>query len=70
MIKCLFDVVVAVCALLVVWPLILIGALAVKLTSPGPASYRAKRAGLEGKPFDLPGPQVAEQRGSLVRTLQ
>ena len=34
------------------WPtLILIGALAVKLTSPGPAFYLAKRAGLAGKPF-------------------
>ncbi len=53
MIKRLFDVVFALCALLVTWPLILIGALAVKLTSPGPAFYRAKRAGLAGKPFEM-----------------
>ena len=53
MIKRLFDVVFAVCALLATWPLILIGALAVKLTSPGPAFYRAKRAGLAGKPFEM-----------------
>ena len=53
MIKRIFDVVFALCALLVTWPLILTGALAVKLTSPGPAFYRAKRAGLGGKPFDM-----------------
>lgn len=51
MTKRLFDVVVAICALLAVLPLILIGALAVKLTSPGAAFYRAKRAGLDGRPF-------------------
>jgi lipopolysaccharide/colanic/teichoic acid biosynthesis glycosyltransferase len=53
MIKHLFDIVCASGALLVTWPLILIGALAVKFTSPGPAFYRAKRAGLGGKPFDM-----------------
>ena len=51
--KRLFDLVVTVCVLLLTWPLILVGALAVKLTSPGPAFYRAKRAGLDGKPFDM-----------------
>jgi lipopolysaccharide/colanic/teichoic acid biosynthesis glycosyltransferase len=49
--KRLFDVVISACVLLVTCPLIFIGALAVKLTSPGPAFYRAKRAGLGGKPF-------------------
>ncbi len=53
MIKRLFDIVFATFALLVTWPLILIGAAAVKLTSPGPAFYRAKRAGLRGKPFQM-----------------
>lgn len=51
--KRLFDVTFSVCALLVVWPLIILGAVAVKLTSPGPAFYRAKRAGLRGHPFDM-----------------
>ncbi len=51
MVKRLFDIVFATCALVATWPLILLGALAVKATSPGPAFYRAKRAGLEGKPF-------------------
>lgn len=53
MTKRLLDVVFSVCALLVSGPLILMGALAVKMTSPGPAFYRAKRAGLGGKPFDM-----------------
>ena len=49
--KRLFDIVVTSCALLTTWPLIFVGAIAVKMTSQGPAFYRAKRAGLEGKPF-------------------
>jgi lipopolysaccharide/colanic/teichoic acid biosynthesis glycosyltransferase len=51
--KRLFDIIVASGTLLVVLPLILIGALAVKLTSPGPAFYRAKRAGLGGQSFEM-----------------
>lgn len=51
--KRLFDVVFAICALLVAAPLIAFGAVAVKLSSPGPIFYRAKRAGLEGRPFDM-----------------
>lgn len=53
MIKRSFDVIFASCVLLITWPLILLGALAVKLTSSGPAFYRAKRAGFGGKPFDM-----------------
>ncbi len=52
-IKRLFDIAVALCVLAVLWPFILAGALLVRLTSPGPAFYRAKRAGLGGKPFDM-----------------
>jgi lipopolysaccharide/colanic/teichoic acid biosynthesis glycosyltransferase len=52
-VKRLVDVIVAATALLITWPLIVAGALAVKLTSPGPAFYRAKRAGLGGIPFDM-----------------
>jgi lipopolysaccharide/colanic/teichoic acid biosynthesis glycosyltransferase len=48
-----FDVAFAVCALLVTWPFILAGAVAAKLTSRGPAFYRAKRAGLNGLPFQM-----------------
>lgn len=53
MLKRTSDVAFAGGALLVTWPLILAGALAVKLTSAGPAFYRARRAGLDGKPFDM-----------------
>lgn len=48
-----FDVVVASAALCASWPLIAIGAALVKLTSPGPALYRARRAGLGGRPFEV-----------------
>ena len=50
-VKRLLDVVLATNALVVTGPLILLGVLAVKLTSRGPAFYRAKRAGRSGKPF-------------------
>jgi lipopolysaccharide/colanic/teichoic acid biosynthesis glycosyltransferase len=49
--KRLIDVIVAGFALAFTGPLILLGALAVKLTSRGPSFYGAKRAGLNGKPF-------------------
>ena len=51
--KRLFDVVFSICVLLIAWPIIAVGALLVKLTSPGPIFYRAKRAGLEGRSFDM-----------------
>lgn len=51
--KRLFDVAVALAGLALTWPLILGGALAVKLTSPGPIFYRARRAGRGGAPFDM-----------------
>jgi lipopolysaccharide/colanic/teichoic acid biosynthesis glycosyltransferase/glycosyltransferase involved in cell wall biosynthesis len=52
-IKRLLDVVLSATALVVTGPFILLGALAVKLTSRGPAFYRAKRAGLGGRPFSM-----------------
>ena len=51
MIKRALDATVAAVALIVTGPVILAAALAVKLTSRGPAFYRAKRAGLDGRPF-------------------
>jgi lipopolysaccharide/colanic/teichoic acid biosynthesis glycosyltransferase len=47
------DVAVAGVALLLTGPLILLGALAVKLTSAGPVFYRARRAGRGGRPFAM-----------------
>ena len=51
--KRVFDAVAAALALCLCWPLIAVGALLVVLTSPGPAFYRARRAGLHGRPFDV-----------------
>ena len=45
------DVVLSLAALLVLSPLLLLLALVVKLTSPGPIFYRQERCGLNGKPF-------------------
>lgn len=53
MIKRIFDIVTASLALFFTMPLIAIGMLAVKLTSPGPAFYLAKRAGKGGTSFDM-----------------
>ncbi|MGH9825700.1 MAG: sugar transferase [Blastocatellia bacterium] len=53
MTKRMFDVVVSLAALSVLWPsLILIGVL-IKLDSHGPAIYRSRRAGRWGKPFPI-----------------
>lgn len=47
------DVVLSGAALLVLWPLLLAIALAVKLDSPGPVFYRQVRVGKDGKPFRI-----------------
>lgn len=39
--------------LLLAAPLILVLGLAVRLTSPGPALYRSRRTGRDGRPFDM-----------------
>ncbi len=51
--KLAFDVVGGVCALLLVAPVMVLVALAVKFTSRGPVFYRAERIGLNGKPFSM-----------------
>jgi exopolysaccharide biosynthesis polyprenyl glycosylphosphotransferase len=50
-VKRTFDIAVAALLLVVLGPLLLLAALAVKLTSRGPVVYRSKRRGLGGKPF-------------------
>jgi exopolysaccharide biosynthesis polyprenyl glycosylphosphotransferase len=45
------DIVGAVALLFVVWPLLILSAIAIKLTSEGPVFYRQERVGLHGRTF-------------------
>jgi lipopolysaccharide/colanic/teichoic acid biosynthesis glycosyltransferase len=49
--KRLFDILVAVGALLCLWPAMALTALAIRLESPGPVIYRQRRIGRRGQPF-------------------
>jgi sugar transferase EpsL len=51
--KRLFDVVVAVVALIVLSPLLVVVGIAVRITMGGPVLFRHQRPGLHGKPFQL-----------------
>ena len=53
MLKRAFDVVVSFSALILLSPLLIGAALAIKLGSPGPVFYRAVRVGKDGVPFKL-----------------
>ena len=53
MAKRLFDLAVAALALLLLSPLLLLVALAVKLDTPGPVFYRQERVGRHGVPFRI-----------------
>ncbi|MBO9308766.1 MAG: sugar transferase [Chloroflexi bacterium] len=53
MVKRLFDVLVSATALVLLLPLFLGVAIAIKLSSPGPVFYRAVRVGRHGVPFKL-----------------
>lgn len=76
MLKRSFDIAMATVGLIVAAPLIVAGALVVRATSPGPAFYRAVRAGRGGEPFHLyklrtmrrdgGGSRITEQNDSRV----
>jgi Undecaprenyl-phosphate glucose phosphotransferase len=51
--KRVFDVIFSLVALLLAAPVMLLTALAVKLTSPGPVLYRQERMGLDGRTFHI-----------------
>jgi lipopolysaccharide/colanic/teichoic acid biosynthesis glycosyltransferase len=51
--KRLFDIVFSFFVLLIFWPLILVVAISIKLSSPGPVFYRGIRTGLHAKPFRI-----------------
>jgi putative colanic acid biosysnthesis UDP-glucose lipid carrier transferase len=47
------DIMIALLILLLIWPVMVMIAIGIKLTSPGPVFYRQKRIGWNGKPFDI-----------------
>ena len=47
------DIVLSACALAVLWPLLLLIALAIWIDDPGPVFYRQVRAGRNGKTFRI-----------------
>ncbi|MGK0184647.1 MAG: lipopolysaccharide/colanic/teichoic acid biosynthesis glycosyltransferase [Verrucomicrobiales bacterium] len=51
MLKRTFDITSAAMVLIVLFPVLVITAIAIKLTSPGPVFYGARRAGLNGAPI-------------------
>ncbi len=53
MMKRMFDLLVSFCGLLLLWPVLLVSAVLIKLTSSGPALYRQQRMGLNFQPFDI-----------------
>ena len=53
MIKRVFDIFVAVCALSLTWPLWIVAILGIKLSSPGPIFYLGPRVGRHGKVFQM-----------------
>ena len=53
MAKRLFDLVLSVAALLLLWPLLLLLAVWIKLDSPGPVFFRQERVGRHGQPFRI-----------------
>jgi lipopolysaccharide/colanic/teichoic acid biosynthesis glycosyltransferase len=48
-----FDIAIAAVALAILSPVLLIAAIAIKLTSPGPVVYRQRRVGLGGREFEM-----------------
>lgn len=52
-VKRAFDASAASCALLLLWPLFIVVALAIRLDSPGPVVYRQQRTGKDGMPFTM-----------------
>jgi lipopolysaccharide/colanic/teichoic acid biosynthesis glycosyltransferase len=49
----LLDLAIASLGLVVLGPVVAVGMLAIRLETPGPAIYRQRRVGKDGRPFDL-----------------
>lgn len=52
-IKNLSDYIIAVIAIIITSPIMIITAIAIKLTSPGPIIFKQERIGFHGKPFEM-----------------
>lgn len=52
-IKRIFDFLISLTALLIIWPLLLIVAVLIKIDSEGPVIFKQKRLGLDGKKFEI-----------------
>ncbi len=52
-VKRLFDICFATVAIVLLWPIFILAALGIRMTSPGPIFYRAKRTGLNGIVFTM-----------------
>jgi lipopolysaccharide/colanic/teichoic acid biosynthesis glycosyltransferase len=61
-----FDIVTAACGLLVLSPVLLIAAVWIKLGSRGPAIYRQRRVGKDGREFELLKLRTMEQGSDPV----
>jgi lipopolysaccharide/colanic/teichoic acid biosynthesis glycosyltransferase len=48
-----FDIIVAALALAILSPFLLVAAIAIKLSSPGPVLYRQRRVGRDGREFEM-----------------
>ncbi len=51
--KRLFDIILSIFGLLLIWPILLVSAIAIKLADGGPVFYRGVRVGRYGKPFRM-----------------
>lgn len=52
-VKRLLDIIISLLVLIILSPVLLITAIAVKVTSPGPIIFRQRRLGLGGKEFNI-----------------
>jgi lipopolysaccharide/colanic/teichoic acid biosynthesis glycosyltransferase len=51
--KRMFDITLSCIVLLIIWPVLVLIAIGVKVSSPGPIFYKGVRSGLNGKPFRI-----------------
>lgn len=52
-VKRMFDVILAICLLIIAWPFMIIAAIAIKIDNPGPVVFKQERLGKDGKVFKV-----------------